>query len=112
MGLVLAHCQSRWHEGVPADAPQTIGEAFARIDELYDSEKPFFTKESIRAVYEQFQGPTSPGDKIFVKDVAGATTEYTLRTGETSIWRLRSDDIEKEEEVQEWLMSATRTFSP
>lgn len=112
MVSVSAYCKSRWHERVPADAPQTMGEALARIDELYDSEKPFFTKESIRGVYEQFQGPTGPGDKIFVKDVAGATIEYTLRTGETFIWRLSSDGIEKEEEEEERLMSATRTFSP
>ncbi|KAJ5815058.1 hypothetical protein N7474_006835 [Penicillium riverlandense] len=83
MGLVLTYCLSRWHEGVPSDAPQTMDEALARIDELYDSGKLFFTKESIRAVYEQFQGSTGHGEKIFVKDVEGATIEYTLRTGET-----------------------------
>jgi hypothetical protein len=89
-----------------------MGEALARIDELYNSGKPFFTKESIRAVYEQFQGSTGPGDKIYVKDVAGATIEYTLRTGETFTWRLRSDGMEKKEEVEEWLMSVTTICSP
>lgn len=94
MGLVSAYCRSRWHEGVPADAPQTVSQALDRIDEIYNSGKPFFTKDSIRAVYEQFQRSTKPGDKILVKDVAGTVIEYTLRTGKTFIWRLSS---EKEE---------------
>ncbi|KAJ5606097.1 hypothetical protein N7510_008878 [Penicillium lagena] len=104
MGLVLAYCPSHWHDGVPSCAPQTRAEALARIDELYNSGKPFFTKESIRAAYEQFQGSTGPGDKILVKDVAGATIEYTLRTGETFSWKLSHDGTEKEEEVEEWLI--------
>lgn len=112
MGLVSAYCQSRWHEGVPSDAPRTMDEALVRIDELYDSGKPFFTKESIRAVYEQFQDSTGHGDKIFVKDVAGAMIEYTLRTGETETWRLTSDDMEMEEDEEELLMSVTRISSP
>lgn len=111
MGRVSAYCRSRWHECVPADAPQTMREALARIDELYDAGKPFFTKESIRFVYEQFQGSTGAGDKILVKDVAGATIEYTLRTGETFTWKLSSDGTENEEE-EEWLMCATRPTFP
>ncbi|OKP11082.1 hypothetical protein PENSUB_3491 [Penicillium subrubescens] len=99
MGLVSAYCRSRWHGGVPADAPQTISEAFDRIDEVYNSGKPFFTKDSIRAVYVQFQRSTNRGDKVLVKDVAGTLIEYTLRTGETFIWRLSS-----EQEEEEWLI--------
>lgn len=92
------------------DAPQNLNEVIRRIDEIYSSGKPFFTKTSIRAVYEQFQGSKSPGDKIFVADVAGTIIEYTLRTGDTFLWRLGSDSTEKEEE--RWLMIATRIFSP
>lgn len=109
MGLVSTYCRSRWHGSVPVDAPQSLNEAIRRIDEIYNSGKPFFTKTSICAIYEQFQGSKSPGDKIFVRDVAGTMIEYTLRTGETFFWRLGSDSIEKEEE--RWLMFATRIFS-
>lgn len=110
MGLVSAYCRSRWYQGMPGDAPRTMEEAITRIDELYDSGKPFFTKESIRSVYEQFQGPTEAGDKILVKDVAGATIEYTLRTGETFMWKLSSDDTGNEEEDELIMFAAGPTL--
>lgn len=83
MGRVSSYCRSRWHEGVPSDAPQNTEEAIARIDQLNDSGMPFFTKDNIRAIYEQFRRFPGRGDKVLVRDVAGATVEYTLRTGET-----------------------------
>lgn len=95
MGRVSAHCPWRWHEGVPPDAPLNTEEAIVRIDQLYDSGKPFFTKYGIRAIHGQLQRFPGRGDQVFVRDVAGATMVYTLTTGESfkhPIWKSDDDD--------------------
>lgn len=88
----MMYCHTRWSEGVPSNAPATKDEALARIDQLYESGVPFFTKESIRAILEQFQRPPVHGDKVFVKDLLGATVECDIKTGDTQIFREWNDD--------------------
>lgn len=100
---VFTSCHPRWHNGVPSDAPQSLDEAYRRIDELYHSGKPFFTKEAIRAAYEQFQTAKNHGDKIFVKDITGETIEYTLKTGDIQHWGpyVRSKRVKSKENTSE-----------
>jgi hypothetical protein len=108
MGRVSQYCRWRWHEGVPPDAPQTREEAIARIDQLYDSGTPFFTKDGIRAIHQQLQQSPGRGDEVLVRDVAGTTLAYTLRTGETFKWPSReSDDV-----LEEFIMYEVRHYSP
>lgn len=85
-------CRWRWHGGVPPDAPQNPEDAVARINKFYELGAPFFTKDNIRAIREQPQTSHGSGDIIIVRDVAGATMDYTLRTGETYTW-LGGDDV-------------------
>ena len=47
----------RWTEP-PGDEPKTMEEAQARIDKLYESGVPFFSKEMIRFAFEQCQRKT------------------------------------------------------
>lgn len=82
MGLSYYYCRSRWTDGPPADTPKSMEEAQARIDELYASGVPFFSKENIRSALEQMQRPLAHGDKIYVKAVDRATVEFDMRIGE------------------------------
>ena len=82
MNLTYYCCRFRWTDGPPADTPQSLKEAQDRIDELYASGVPFFTKENIRSAFEQMQRPHARGDKIFLKAVDGATIEFDMRTGD------------------------------
>jgi hypothetical protein len=57
-------------------------EAQARIDQLYKSGVPFFSKEMIRFVYEQCQRKPSRGEMLYVKDITGALVEFECQTGD------------------------------
>lgn len=94
MGQYLMMCRYSWAEGVPADAPATKEEALAHIDHLYESGTPFFTKEAIRAIYEQFQRLPAHayGAKVFAKDLTGATVEFQLEIGKTEQF-YEEDDV-------------------
>ncbi|KAJ5160127.1 uncharacterized protein N7482_007131 [Penicillium canariense] len=71
----------RWSEAPPYK-PQTMEEAQGHIDYLYESGVPFFSKEMIRAVFEQCQRKPARGELIYVKGVDGATVEFVSKTGE------------------------------
>ncbi|KAJ5279562.1 hypothetical protein N7478_004934 [Penicillium angulare] len=84
MGLSYYTCRAHRSDGIPQDYPETEEEALARLDELYTSGVPFFSKASIRSVLEQMQRPLVEGDKILVKALDGSMVEYTMRTGVVS----------------------------
>lgn len=90
-------CQFSWAGEAPPDAPATEEEALARIDEVYNSGKPFFTKEAIRGIYEQLQRPPARGDKVLGKDITGEAVEFEIETGK--IQRLRRQNGAREERV-------------
>ena len=97
MGQYLYGCRTRWSDGPPHDAPKSEEEAVARIDELYASGIPFFSKESIRAVLKQIQSLSALGDKILVKGVDGAMVEFEINVGGIHQTRsLEDDDLEIE----------------
>ncbi|KAJ5121427.1 uncharacterized protein N7515_009388 [Penicillium bovifimosum] len=64
-------------------SPPTNDEAKARIQELYDSGVPFFTKDAIREIWEQMQRQLGQGDKVVVKDVTGAKLGCEVKLGKT-----------------------------
>jgi hypothetical protein len=66
----------------PSDELKTMEETQARIDELYESGVPFFSKEVIRFVYEQCQRKPRRGEMIYVKDITGALVEFECQTGD------------------------------
>lgn len=84
-----------WSE-VPPDAPKTTDEAAARLDQLYESGVPFFTKEAIRAAFEQGQSLANSQEDtmIYMKDLTGAMVEFTTKTGE--IMKREEEGIEYE----------------
>lgn len=71
----------RWAEPLP-DEPKTMEEAQARIDQLYESGVPFFSKEMIRFAFEQCQRKPRRGEKLYVKDITGALVEFECQTGD------------------------------
>lgn len=97
---VSSSCRWHWHEGVAPDAPQNIEEAIARIDQLYNSGIPFFTKDELRAIHEQFQRSPGHGDEVLVRDVAGATIASTLKIGET----FKHHSMESRDVLEEYIM--------
>lgn len=98
MGQDTVGCACDWAEGAsPPDAPATKTEALARLKRLYETGTPFFTKEAIRAIYEQFQRPLALGDKVFVKDITGASVAFKVVTGNSLV--CRDDDGRKYEAV-------------
>ncbi|KAJ5587449.1 uncharacterized protein N7459_003214 [Penicillium hispanicum] len=82
MVLSYYYCRSRWTGGPPSDTPKSMEEAQARIDGLYASGVPFFTKANLRSALEQIQRSPARGEKIFLQAVDGATVEFDMRTGE------------------------------
>lgn len=80
----LSFSFSRYWSKVPLDAPKTIDEAAARLDQLYESGVPFFTKEAIRTAFEQCQrvSESQEDTMIYLKDLTGAMVEFTTKTGE------------------------------
>lgn len=71
----------RWAQP-PHDEPKTMEEAQARIDLLYESGVPFFSKEMIRFAFEQCQRKPRRGEKLYVKDITGALVEFECQTGD------------------------------
>ncbi|KAJ5376297.1 hypothetical protein N7509_013183 [Penicillium cosmopolitanum] len=55
---------------------ETKEQVIAKIDTLYESGVPFFTKNAIRALSNQLKTKTTPGDKIITKDLTGASIEW------------------------------------
>ncbi|KAJ5636040.1 uncharacterized protein N7484_009353 [Penicillium longicatenatum] len=87
MGQAHYYCHHRWSNGPPADTPKSEEEALARIDELYSSGAPWFSKETIRSALEQIQRQPAHGDKIFVKAIDGAMVEYDTKCGDIKTMR-------------------------
>ncbi|KAJ5745905.1 hypothetical protein N7520_011087 [Penicillium odoratum] len=75
-------CSERLTNGPPPNGPKSEEEALARIDELYNSNVPWFSKKTIRSALEQIQRRPARGDKIFVKAVDGTMVEYDIETGD------------------------------
>lgn len=88
MSRFVVPCEFSWAGEPPPRAPATKEKALARIDEVYNSGKPFFTKEAIREIYEQLQQPPVRGDKVLGKDIiTGEAVVFEIETGK--IWRSR-----------------------
>jgi hypothetical protein len=73
--------QFRWTEP-PGDEPKTTEEAQERIDKLYDSGVPFFSKEMIRFAFEQCQRKPPRGEMLYTKDITGAMVQFESQTGD------------------------------
>jgi hypothetical protein len=58
-------------------------EVIAKIDALYESGVPFFTKRAIRALSDQLKTKTTPGDKIVTEDLTGASIEWKVKIGKS-----------------------------
>ncbi|KAJ5690103.1 hypothetical protein N7462_004495 [Penicillium macrosclerotiorum] len=82
LGSYSYMCTRRWPE-MPHDAPQSIDEAVARIDQMYESGIPFFTKDAIRSAFEQCQQEPASGKKIYLPGLDGAIVEFDTWTGES-----------------------------
>ncbi|KAJ5558339.1 hypothetical protein N7535_008552 [Penicillium sp. DV-2018c] len=78
----------------PRSPPPTKDEAKARIQELYDSGAPIFTKESIREIWEQIQRKPVEGDKIIIRDITGAKLQSEVRVGSTTELDVRKGEGE------------------
>ncbi|EPS32428.1 hypothetical protein PDE_07388 [Penicillium oxalicum 114-2] len=76
----------RWST-TPHNAPQTMEEAQALIDELYLSGNPFFSKEMIRLAFEQCQRKPVRGETLYIHDITGAVVEFECQTGEVKMER-------------------------
>lgn len=70
--------ECRWESGVSRDAPRSYEEAYSRIEELYNSGVPFFTKERIESLYYQLQHIFSEGDELLIEDITGAEIRLIL----------------------------------
>lgn len=62
---------------------ETKEQVIARIDTLYESGIPFFTKRAIRALSDQLKTQNTLGDKIITKDLTGARIEWRVKLGKT-----------------------------
>ncbi|KAJ5761411.1 hypothetical protein N7533_003450 [Penicillium manginii] len=58
-------------------------QVIAKIDALYESGVPFFTKRAIRALSDQLKTKTTPGDKIVTEDLTGASIEWKVKIGKS-----------------------------
>lgn len=73
---------SHWLAQDPSHSiPQSEEEAIARINALYDSGTPFFTKDRIRAIHDQLKKPLKKGDKISVIGLDGAKVDFDVEIG-------------------------------
>jgi hypothetical protein len=61
----------------------SIEEVKARLDKVYESGIPLFTKERIRYAWEEIQREPGHGGKVFTKDIHGELVQYDVITGET-----------------------------
>lgn len=61
----------------------TVEQAQARIDELYASGIPFFTKQAIQELWDQIQSKPTSGDKIVTKDLTGDSLEWKVKLGKS-----------------------------
>lgn len=82
---------------VDARETETKEQAIARIDALYESGIPFFTKRAIRALSDQLKTQNTPGDKIITKDLIGARVEWRVKLGK-SIDLIFGEDPENKKE--------------
>ncbi|OQD86524.1 hypothetical protein PENANT_c007G00930 [Penicillium antarcticum] len=87
-GLHVAMLDTEWVN--PRKRP-TVEEAEARIHELYDSGKAFFTKKAISDIWEQCQRNPRYGDKITTTDLNGDDVEIEVQTGQIQEFRSQSD---------------------
>lgn len=62
---------------------ETKEQVIAKIDALYESGVPFFTKRAIRALSDQLQTKTTPGDIIVTTDLTGAEIEWKVMIGKS-----------------------------
>lgn len=91
---VYFQCSWHWAEGLPIDAPKSEEEALARIDRLYESGVPFFSKEMISDAWKKIQQLNVPGGKILLKGPDGIVIEHETSTEEFSE-RYRDSDTER-----------------
>lgn len=109
MPLCYFGCASSWSNGMPSNHPKTKEEALTRLDEFYTSGVPFFTKDSIRSVWEQFQRPVGKSSKIAVKALDGSIVEYTVKTKPMTLRSRQKDGVD---EVEEWVLYVTQPYIP
>ncbi|KAL2785655.1 hypothetical protein BJX66DRAFT_314426 [Aspergillus keveii] len=57
-------------------------EAAAKVQRLYDSDVPFFTKDRIREAYKSLQENNEPGKKAYTRDLDGKLESFKIETGE------------------------------
>ncbi|KAJ5093315.1 hypothetical protein N7456_009176 [Penicillium angulare] len=69
----------------------TVEQAQARIDELYASGIPFFTKQAIQELWDQIQSKPTSGDRIVTKDLTGASLEWKVKLGKSIELRSSED---------------------
>jgi len=59
----------------------TMDDVRARLEKIYASGLPLFTKEGIGYAWEQIKREVGHGDKVFTQDISGETVEYDVITG-------------------------------
>lgn len=74
---------SHWVGANPGDEiPSTQDEAVAKIEDLYNTGKPLFTKDHLWFIHDQLTAPLEKGDKISVMGLDGATVNFEVNTGD------------------------------
>jgi predicted transglutaminase-like protease len=64
--------------------PTAVAAAIAKLNQLYDSGKPLFTRESILYIHEQIKNPKNPlvrGDTISVIALDGVKVDFNVDIG-------------------------------
>jgi hypothetical protein len=84
----------------PRETP-TKEQANSRIDALYQSGIPFFTKHAIKEISDQLKTQVTAGDKIITKDLTGASLEWKVKIGE-SLWLGTTADPEARNEFVQY----------
>lgn len=69
----------------------TVEEAEARIHEIYDSGKVFFTKKAISDLWAQCQRNPQYGDKLTTTDLNGDDVEIEAQTGRVKEFLNKND---------------------
>ncbi|EFR04284.1 hypothetical protein MGYG_07293 [Nannizzia gypsea CBS 118893] len=75
----------------------TINKIRSDIQAMYDAGVPFFTRDSIRDVYEQLKGDLRQGRTISVRGLDGVMVDYDIKVGDA--WTRNEDLPENIEEV-------------
>ncbi|CEJ58710.1 hypothetical protein PMG11_07358 [Penicillium brasilianum] len=94
----------RWTEAA-GDEPKTTEEAQERIDKLYESGVPFFSKEMIRFAFEQCQRKPPRGEMLYTKDITGAMVEFESQTGD-----VKKENEEDGDEVEYILLDPVLSY--